>query len=114
MEHFFFIGLLLLVFIGIPVGIGWFIYWAIKSCGHPKAARIVSSLFGLLVLLFSAFLYFEDEIFSKNEAIDFIEEQGIVLQDEYEILINESSFAIGDYYHTFTLAITEGDKIQAI
>ena len=114
MEQFLLIGILFLVFTGIPLGTGWFIFWAIKTSGHPRAAKLVASLFGFIIFVFSVSIYYEDELFSKNSASSYIEQQGIKLKDEFKILHNESMSGIGDYYHTFTLEISELDKINAI
>ncbi|THD67431.1 hypothetical protein E7Z59_07145 [Robertkochia marina] len=114
MSTFFFIVILIIVFIGIPIGAGWFIHWAIKSSGHPKAAKSITLIYGLIVLISGVFIYFEDEFFTKEDARFFVEEQGIELMDEFKVVHNESSSAIGDYYHTFTIEISGSDKRKAI
>ena len=57
---------------------------------------------------------FEDQLFTKGNAKEFVEEQQFLLQDKFELKENKSMSAIGDYYHTFTLKISERDKQSAI
>ena len=57
---------------------------------------------------------FEDQLFTKGNAKELVEEQQILLQDKFELKENKSMSAIGDYYHTFTLKISERDKQSAI
>ena len=57
---------------------------------------------------------YEDELFSKNDATELLAEQNIKLNDEFELKENKSMSAIGDYYHTFTLKISEKDKVRII
>lgn len=57
---------------------------------------------------------FEDELFSKEDAIELLEEQNLFLKDNFKIDNNKFSSAIGEYYHTFTLSISEKDKNRLI
>lgn len=57
---------------------------------------------------------FEDDLFTKNDAKELIQEQQIILNDNFSLKHNESIWAIGDYYHTFTLEISKTDKANAI
>lgn len=57
---------------------------------------------------------FEDRLLTKNNAKELVEEQQIVLTDKFDLKENKSMSAIGDYYHTFTLTISERDKQNAI
>ena len=66
------------------------------------------------MLTITFLIIFEDQLFTKNRANKLVEEQGIELIDEFELVHNESMTAIGDYYHTFTLEISEKDKQRAI
>lgn len=43
-----------------------------------------------------------------------VEEQGLKLTEDFALLKNKSMFAIGEYYHTFTLEISQQDKQNAI
>lgn len=110
MDIILFIVILILVFIGVPIGLGLLIYFIPKKLGHPKVARYLSIAYGLLVLTIGLYIAFEDQLFTKNNAKEFVEEQDFILKDDFEILKNESKSSIGDYYHTFTLEITKRDK----
>ena len=114
MDAFLFIGLLILVFVGIPVGIGLLLYFVPKRLGHPKTAKYLTIGYGALVLTIILFIVFEDQLFTKNSAYKLVSEQGIELNEEFDLIHNESMSAIGDYYHTFTLRISESDKQNAI
>lgn len=114
MDSILFIGLLILVFIGIPIGLGLLFYFVPKKLGYPKTAKYLTIAYGLFVLTIGLYIAFEDQLFTKNNAKELVEEQDIKLTDDFELLKNESMSAIGDYYHTFTLKISERDKQNAI
>ena len=57
---------------------------------------------------------FEDQLFTKENAKELVEEQNISLQDNFELKENKSMSAIGDFYHTFTLKLSERDRQNAI
>jgi len=108
------IGLLILVFIGLPIGLGLLFYFVPKKLGYPKTAKYLTIAYGLIVLTIGLFIAFEDQLFTKNNAKGLVEEQDFKLQDEFDLIKNESFSAIGDYYHTFTLKISERDRQEAI
>lgn len=114
MDGFLFIGLLILVFVGLPIGIGCLLYFVPKKIGFPKAGKYLTIIFGLLVLTLVLWTVFEDQLFTKDNAKELVEEQQIVLKDKFELTENKSMSAIGDYYHTFTLKLSERDKQNAI
>lgn len=114
MDSLLFIGFLILVFIGLPIGIGLLFYFVPKKLGYPKTAKYLTIVYGLIVLVIGLSIAFEDQLFTKNNAKELVEEQGITLADAFELLKNESISAIGDYYHTFTLKISPRDKQDAI
>jgi hypothetical protein len=107
-------GLLILVFIGIPLGLGILLYFVTKKLGYPTAAKYVTIAFGLLVLTIGFYFVFEDHFFTKNNAKALVEEQEFELNDEFKITNNKSMTAIGDYYHAFNLEISERDRLNAI
>lgn len=109
-----FIGLVILVVIGLLVGFGFLIYFVTIGLGSPKTAKYITVVYGVIVLTIGFFIAFEDQLFTKSSAKELVEEQDFLLIDEFKILNNESSSAIGDYYHTFTLKISERDKQDAI
>ena len=114
MDAYLFIGLLVLVFVGLLIGLGCLFYFVPKKLGYPKTAKYLTIAFGLIVLTIGLFITFEDQLFTKNDAKELVEEQDIKLTDEFELLNNESMSATGDYYHAFTLKISKRDKQDAI
>jgi hypothetical protein len=114
LDSILFIGLLILVFIGIPTGLGLLFYFVPKKLGYPKTAKYLTIAYGLFVLTIGLYIAFEDQLFTKSNAKELVEEQEIKLTDDFELLKNESMSAIGDYYHTFTLRVSERDKQNAI
>ncbi len=114
MDEILFIGLLILFFVGLPIGIACLLYFIPKKLGYPKTGKYLAIIFGLLVLTMVLWTAFEDQLFTKGNAKELVEEQQILLQDKFELKENKSMSAIGDYYHTFTLEISERDKLNAI
>ncbi|OWK74501.1 hypothetical protein CBW16_03585 [Flavobacteriaceae bacterium JJC] len=114
MDELILIGLFILVFVGLPVGVGCLFYFVPKKLGYPKTAKYLAVGYGFLILMFALSMAFEDQFFTKKNAIELVEEQGIKLTDEFDLTENKSTSAIGDYYHAFTLKISERDKQKAI
>ena len=114
MDAFLLIGFFVLVFIGIPIGLGLLFYFVPKKLGYPKTAKYLTIAYGLFVLTIGLYIAFEDQLFTKHNAKELVEEQDIKLTDDFELVKNESMSAIGDYHHTFTLKITERDRQNAI
>lgn len=108
------IGLFILVFVGLPIGLGCLFYFVPKKLGYPKTGKYLTIIFGLLVLTIVLWTVFEDQLFTKDNAKELVEEQKILLVDKFELKENKSMSAIGDYYHTFTLKISERDKQNAV
>lgn len=100
--------------VGIPIGVGLLFYFVPKKLGFPKTAKVLTILFSLMMLIIVVFIVFQDQLFTKNNAKDLVEEQNFKLTDEFVLLKNESKFIIGNYYHTFTLKISDRDKQDAI
>ncbi len=114
MDAIILIGLYILVFIGLPIGLIWLLNFIPKKLGYPKAGKYLAIIFGLFVLTIILWFAFEDQLFTKDNAKELVEEQQIILADEFELTENKSTSAIGDYYHTFTLKISDRDKQTAI
>jgi hypothetical protein len=108
------IGLYILVFIGLPIGLIWLFNFIPKKLGYPKTGKYLAIIFGLFVLTIILWTAFEDQLFTKDNAKELVEEQQIILTDEFELTENKSNTAIGDYYHTFTLKLSDRDKQNAI
>ncbi|MBP6757157.1 MAG: hypothetical protein KA210_13525 [Bacteroidia bacterium] len=114
MDAYLLIGLYILVFVGLPVGLVCMFYFVPKKLGYPKLGKYLTLMFGLIVLSFVLWTVFEDQLFSKDNAKELVEEQQISLIDNFELQENKTMTAIGDYYHTFTLKISGRDKQNAI
>ncbi len=114
MDEFFLIGFFILVFVGLPIGLGCLFYFVPKRLGFPRTGKYLTIIFGLLILAIILFTVFEDQLFTKSNAKELVEEQQILLLDKFELAENKSMSAIGDYYHTFTLKISASDKERAI
>jgi hypothetical protein len=108
------IGLYILVLIGLPIGLIWLFNFIPKKLGYPKTGKYLAIIFGLFVLTIILWTAFEDQLFTKDNAKELVEEQQIILTDEFELTANKSNSAIGDYYHTFTLKLSDRDKQNAI
>jgi hypothetical protein len=117
MEELFLTSIIILAIL-IPIAFClWLVYISYSiptKSGQKKTGIILSSIVSLVFLFFAVNIFFEDELFSKNNARDLLNEQNVVLNDNFEILKNESMSAIGDYYHTFSLKISEKDKMRII
>ena len=108
----FIIGFLLIF--AIIIGIIWLCFWLPKKLGYPKFGKYLSIVVGVIIALYVLSGIFEDELFSKKNASELLAEQNIKLYDEFELNENKSMSSIGDYYHTFTLKISEKDKVRII
>ena len=114
MDAIILIGLYILVFIGLPIGLICLFNFIPKKLGYPKTGKYLAIIFGLFVLTIILWTAFEDQLFTKDNAKELVEEQQIILTDEFELTENKSNSAIGDYYHTFTLKLSDRDKQNAI
>jgi hypothetical protein len=68
MDKFLFIAPLILVFVGVPIGLGLLFYFVPKKLGYPQTAKYLTIFYGLFVLVISFLLVFEDQLFTKNDA----------------------------------------------
>jgi hypothetical protein len=114
LDSLIFPALLILVFIGIPIGLGLLFYFIPKKLGYPRTAKYLIISYLLILFIIPILISFEDRFFSRSDAKALVEEQGLRVTDEFELLDNESTSAIGEYYHIFTLKISERDKQNAI
>ena len=114
MDSVILIVLYIIVFVGLPVGLGCLFYFVPKKLGYPKTGKYLAVIFGVLVLTLVLWSVFEDQLFTKDNAKELVEEQEILLRDKFDLKENESMSAVGDYYHTFTLKISVRDKQNAI
>lgn len=96
------------------LGLTFLFYWIPKNFGYNKIGIILSSSVGLFFIFLTISSVFEDELFSKRDAEKLLKEQNITLNEDFKILKNESMSSIGDYYHKFTLNISNKDKHNVI
>lgn len=109
MEEFWFWLILFLIFIGIPVGFLWVLYFIGKKLESRKTGIVLASTVGFLYLLGAFYLYFEDEFFTKSQAREILVNNKIELKEDFEIINNETGGGMGDYYQIFSLKIGKND-----
>jgi hypothetical protein len=109
-----FIGIIFLIVFLICSGITFLFYYTPKKLGYPKVGIVLASIVGLFFIYVTITDIYADELFSKSDAEQLLIGQDIELNDDFELVQNESMTAIGDYYHTFTLKITKKDKERII
>jgi hypothetical protein len=103
-----------LLILAIIIGLLWLCFWLPKKFGYPKFGKYLSIIIAVIIGFYVLSVIFEDELFSKKNATELLAEQNIKLNDEFELNENKSMSSIGDYYHTFTLKISEKDKARII
>ncbi|WP_131450737.1 hypothetical protein [Flavobacterium subsaxonicum] len=103
-----------LIIVAVIIAIPFTFYWIPTKLGYPKTGKILGAVVGLSFTVILFRWYFEDELFTKNEAAEFLKEQNIELHDDFEIVSNWSSSGIGEYHHLFTLKITLKDKAKIV
>lgn len=105
--------ILLFIIFGIPL-IGYALYIVPKMLGYSKIGKglLILYICGIFFLLFM--LFYEDELFFKNDARKLLKKANIELVDNFEILDNQKMHGIGDYHHEFTLEISQNDKERII
>jgi hypothetical protein len=96
------------------ISIGCLFYFIPKKLGFPIISKILLITYIFLVILSVFYVVFEDQLFTKSDAKELVEEQQINLTDEFVLLKNESFSGIGEYYHTFSIKISVKDKRNAI
>jgi hypothetical protein len=103
-----------LVLIAIACGLIYLFYWIPKTIGYPKVGKYLSIFVGLSFCVVTFMTVFEDQLFSKKDARELLEEQDIHLLDSFDIIENKSNSVINNYYHTFVLRISAKDKARII
>jgi hypothetical protein len=107
--------LIFLVILQVIVGLGFLIHYVVKKIGYPRIATFLVFVYGIaIVVSIIISIFFQDQSFSKNDAKTFVQKLDIELVDDFDLIKNESTSAPGDYYHTFTLAISDRDRSNAI
>jgi len=75
MDAFLLIGLYILVFVGLPIGLVCLFYFVPKKLGYQKIGKYLAIVFGVLVLTLVLWTVFEDQFFTKDNAKELVEEQ---------------------------------------
>lgn len=104
----------IIIFIILPIGIGILFYRIPKKYGYPIIGKILTIIYGLLILTYLFFIIFEDQLFTKNNAKELLAKHQIYLNDNFELVHNKSMSSIGDYYHIFKLKISDNDHKNAV
>ena len=107
-------GLYILISLGLLIGLGYSFYLIPKKLGYPRIGKYLTVIFGLFVLTVVAIIVFDEQFFTKNDARKLIEEQNIILTDDFKLEIYKSASVFDDYYHTFTLKISDAERIKII
>lgn len=79
----------------------------------PKTGKVIGIGVFTIFTCFSTYIIFEDHFFFKNSARKELKEMNLVLNDDFEILKNESG-GFTDYYHIFELKISQNDLNRLI
>jgi len=113
MNPFIFYFLILIILLLILIGIIYLGYWIPKKMGKKKIGIIISRVLAVGLILVILSIVFEDKLFFKSDAKEYLAEQKIELKDKFKILENESG-GFMDYYHKFELEISLADKNRLI
>ena len=111
-DDFIFSSILFLIFIGLPVGFLFLLYFMGKKLESKRTGIILSTSVGLVFLLFFLYLRFEDEFFSKSNVRDLLAENKIELKNDFEITKYQTAVAIGDFYQRLELKISNSDRLR--
>ena len=77
--------------------------------GYPKIGVAIAGLLTSPILLITFLIVFEDELFFKSDAKEFLSYHEIELVEDFEIISNKVS-GFNDIYHKFELRISQNDK----
>jgi len=99
---------LFIYFFFISFSIIFLSYWTLRYFKLKKAGIITASILtiGFITLCLSPWI--SDWTFSESDANKILSEHGIKLENEFELLSNESG-GFTDYYHIFEIALSESD-----
>ena len=106
-------GIILLIGLILFFGIPYLTYFIFKKFGKRKIGKIVGIVIFTVFVLFTTYVAYEDYFFFKSSARKELKEMDLVLNDDFEILKNESG-GFTDYYHIFELKISEKDATKLL
>ena len=66
--------------------IGYVIFRQIKQYSHLKYAKYFAIIYSLFLIGFILSVVFEDELFSKNDAIELVEDLDFKLNDDFKLI----------------------------
>ncbi|WP_336127780.1 hypothetical protein [Mesoflavibacter sp. CH_XMU1422-2] len=104
-------GIILLIGVILFFGIPYLVFYTLKKLGKPKVGKIIGSGILLVFIFFTTYVLFEDYFFFKSSATNELKQMNLVLNDDFEIIKNESG-GFTDYYQVFELKISEQDAIR--
>ena len=81
--------------------------------GKRKLGILISRILAIGIVLVILSIVFEDNLFFKSDAEEYLAKQQIELNDNFKILENKSG-GLMDYYHKFELKISDADKNRLI
>jgi hypothetical protein len=114
MDNFsFFWGITLLIGLILFFGIPYLTYFTFKTLGKPRLGKVIGLVILTVFLLFTIYVTFEDYFFFKYSARKELKELDLILNDNFEIIKNESG-GFKDYYHIFELKISHKDVERLI
>jgi len=71
-------------------GIVWLFYWIPKKIGYPRVGKILAGVVGIFFIVITFLSVFEDQLFSKRDALKLLAHQDIVLNDAFTLSHNEA------------------------
>lgn len=83
-------------------------YWLFKLFKKPRIGQAVVTVLTLAVILLIMSPWIADWTYSKKDVKEVLLFHKIVLQDDFEIVRNESG-GVTDYYETFTIRLSNED-----
>ena len=112
LDDFIFSSILFLIFIGLPIGFLFLLYYIGKKLESTRTGIILSASVGLVFLRCFLYLRFEDQFFSKSNARDLLAENKIELKDDFEIVDHKNDWGIGDFHQRLELKISNEDQLR--
>lgn len=81
---------LFLVLISLIIGLIFLTHWIPKKFGNKKVGLLLSSIIIISIGWFAISVIDDEELFSKNDANDLLREHRFKLEDDFELIDNES------------------------
>ena len=106
--------LLFILFLLVTLGIPALAYLIPKKMGHPKFGIFTGFIISIIILGFFLGTIIKDDFFTKESARKNLAQYNIELSNDFSILDNWSTIALSDYYHKFTLNLSDKDKAKCI